>query len=173
MSADQLTAYYLQQGKGDAGSDPVFKASYLKQRGYGLFTDLWRVAKPFVFAGAKALGNQALTTGEQIITDLAHNTGAVPPKEIAKQRLVEAGRSVARKAGAALQDMAGKGRKRRAAPKKQLGAGKRRKPAAKKRKPMTGRGVKQKGGGGVKRRTAAGSRLNRVRTCGNFTDIFA
>lgn len=167
MSVDQLTAYYLQQGKGGT-ADPVYRASYIGQRGHGILDTLWRVARPFLTSGAKALGNQALTTGEQILTDIVHNPGDIPAKDIAKTRLKEAGRTVLRKAGVALQDMAGGAKRgRRASPKKkrttkkkQLGGGKRKTSSCK----QSGKGIKRKRTSRTKQ-----SRGGSVRSC---SDIF-
>ena len=167
MSEDQLTAYYLQQGKGGGSEGAVYRASYQRQRGYGVFarllSRLWRTARPLLTSGAKYLGNQALSTGGQILTDLASKPADVQAKDIAKRRLDEAGQAIASKAGVALKKMAGGGRKRRkqTTRKRQLGRGKRKQTAQ--RATSTKRATK---------RPRKQSRVGRVRTCSAIGDIF-
>lgn len=97
---DHLTHYYMQQGRGE---DDFYRASYAAQKGYGmwgLFSNLWRHAKPFFASAGKTLGRQALSTGGQILSDIA--SSSKKPADIASERLDEAKRNIAARAGTTL-----------------------------------------------------------------------
>jgi hypothetical protein len=95
-----------------SGISEVFRGREF-QRGHGIgsiFSGLFRLAKPLLARGAKAVGRQALNTSSQILDDImqGHNV-----KEAMKTRITEGGRSLAGAAKRKLNDMQeGKGYKR-------------------------------------------------------------
>ena len=99
--------YYTNQ----CGNGLNFYQGAAHQKGYGiggLFRSLFRVAVPLFKSGAKAIGKQVLKSGVGLVNDLAHG---VDVKTAAKQRLKEAGRSLADKANTKVKTMIGSGQR--------------------------------------------------------------
>lgn len=161
---DQLTQYYLQQGKGREEPDGFYHASYSNQAGRGLwsgfFSRLWRTAKPLIYSAAKAVGKQAMTSGGQVLTDLASKSPDQSVSDVARKRLLEAKQELASKAGASLQRMSGRGQradlKRKIAAARTSRANKTGQRAKLKRKAGLGRTSqpKQEGSGSKKRKVS-------------------
>lgn len=159
---DPITAYYLQQGRGT--DDGEFRASYTRQRGRGVwsgfFSNLWRTARPYVAKAAKAVGKQALTTGGDILKDLAEKPVDRDVSDIAKQRVAEAQRALSAKMDATMNKMRGKGVKRGRSSSAQAGRGTKKKAKTesrgKQRRGETtvarGRGSKNQLGGGIRKK---------------------
>jgi len=76
---DPLELYYLHQavhGKYN-GIGPVNSTPLVLQLGYGIgsfLSDPWRVVKPIIWSGAKALWRETLRTGCDILTDIARSS---------------------------------------------------------------------------------------------------
>lgn len=112
LRAEDYHHYYNQVGSGHAS--PFYQSSvYLQRgRGFGSFvSSIWNAVRPLLWSGAKAVGNQILSTGGRIMGDLASsNDKAKDLKTIALNRLEEGvgqlGQKVVRK-------MTGGGRPRR------------------------------------------------------------
>lgn len=179
MSTDQLTRYYLQQGKGSE-EDHFYRASFPIQRGRGFWSNLlgsvWRTAKPLLSSGAKAISRQALSTGSQILNDLSTKSPDQSTSTIIKTRLKEGKHNLVNQAQTALKNMAGAGlrRRRRGAstkrgktrvPSVQKGGGKKKKKTA--TKGQTGKGIKRRHGAARRQ-----SRVHRKRSSTHLGDIF-
>ena len=72
---DHLVRYYLHQaGRGKNNAiGPVYATPLVPQRGYGIgsfLSGLWRVVRPTIWSGAKAIGRETLRTGCDILTDI-------------------------------------------------------------------------------------------------------
>ena len=106
--------YYLDQQQG-CGM-PVFRGSpwqagYGQQTGYGLgslFRSVARTVMPMVKSGAKALGNIALRSGADFMSDVLAGRNV---KEAAKARTVEAANVAKRKAINKLRSQTGRGKR--------------------------------------------------------------
>lgn len=85
------------EGQVGGGIDRVFVgAPYQRGHGLGSFlSGLFRRALPLLTRGARAVGKEALSTGLNILGDVAHNT---PFKDAFKNRITESGRNLKRKA---------------------------------------------------------------------------
>ena len=88
-----------QNGAGNAisaGINRVYVGSaYQRGHGIGKFLGgLFRKAIPLLSRGSKALGREALRTGLNVLTDVAH---AVPLKESVRKRVKESGGNLKRK----------------------------------------------------------------------------
>ena len=85
---DPLLQYYLHQvGRGwHGGIGPIYLVPPFLQRGHGLgsfLSGLFRVVRPVLWRGIKAVGRDTLRTGGRILSDLADNTaGVVKPRHI-------------------------------------------------------------------------------------------
>lgn len=174
MSTDQLTRYYLQQGKGN-DEENFFRASFPMQRGRGFWSNvlgsIWRTAKPLLSSGAKALSRQALTTGSQILNDLSTKSPEQSTSGIIKTRLKEGKKNLAGVAQTALKNMSGAGsrRGRRVSTKTKKHLHSVQRGGAKKKS------KKSQKGGGIKRKNSSGrrqSRVHRKRSASHFGDIF-
>lgn len=106
---DPYTSYYLQQAGSGIGS--FYKgASNQKGRGIGSFLGgLFRSAIPLFKSGARALGQEALRAGLNVIHDIGDNAN---PKEAFKRRAGEAGIHLLDRASKKIKTMSGGGRKR-------------------------------------------------------------
>lgn len=105
---DDFTAYYKEQTGGNLGSGigPVFRSGFVRQRGSGLWQNIWSFVSPLFKSGASALGKQALSTGANILNEaVASNGSPADLKRIAKEKVVQARDSLAAK-------MKGGGRRR-------------------------------------------------------------
>jgi len=74
-----LVRYYIHQagcGKNN-GIGSVYATPLVLQRGYGIgsfLSGLWRVVRPILWSGAKALGQETLCTGGDILTDIVRSS---------------------------------------------------------------------------------------------------
>ena len=74
---DPLTAYYKNQaGAGGLGDliGPLYKGSFHVQQGHGIgsfLSGLFRIVRPVLVSGAKAVGKEALASGASILSDIA------------------------------------------------------------------------------------------------------
>jgi hypothetical protein len=103
---ERYTRYYHDQ----VGSGlNVFRGSRY-QRGHGgigkFFRGLLRFAMPLFKSGAKAVGQEALRAGTNILSDMS---SAKPVKEVFKDRLREAGHALHARAAAGVNRMSGGG----------------------------------------------------------------
>ncbi len=112
---DSLLLYYLHQaGRGShCGIGPFHSAPPFLQRGHGLgsfLSGLFRLVRPVLWSGLKAVGRETLRTGGRILSDLADNTaGDVKPRHIIAKHVSDSAQTL-------IQKLRGKGRKRPAAP---------------------------------------------------------
>lgn len=174
MSTDQLTQYYLQQGKG-SDEEHFYRASFPIQRGRGFWSNLlasvWRTAKPLLSSSAKAISRQALTTGSQILNDISSKSPDQSTSSIIKSRLKEGKQNLAGQAQTALKKMSGAGarRGRRVSnkSKKRLHSVQRGGAKKKIKKAQKGKGIKRKSRSGRRQ-----SRVHRKRSASHFGDIF-
>jgi hypothetical protein len=63
VTMDRYTRYYVNQsGSGSGEIGPVYRASFIVQRGndIGSFRGLFRFVKPLLYSGAKGVGKEAL-----------------------------------------------------------------------------------------------------------------
>ena len=92
---DPLTEYYINQsGTGGLGSliGPVYRGSpYIQQgRGIGSFLGgLFRIVKPVLIQGVKAIGRESLAAGANILSDLASKSDNQKVKDIVSTRVTE------------------------------------------------------------------------------------
>jgi len=111
-SMDPYDSHYRGQTGGgiDFSIGPVYRAGFSKQRGRGFGSFLRSVlsyVSPLFKSGAQALGKAALSTGANIISDVAASDGSpISIKEIAKRRAVETRDNMVRR-------MRGGGRRRK------------------------------------------------------------
>ena len=108
---DPLLQYYLHQaGRGSHGGiGPIYSVPPFLQRGHGLgsfLSGLFRLVRPVLWSGVKAVGRETLRTGGSILFDLAYNTA----KDIIAKHVSDSAQTL-------IQKLRGKGRKRPAAPK--------------------------------------------------------
>jgi hypothetical protein len=108
---DPYSQHFLSQtgGNYDFTIGPVYRAGFSRQRGRGLgsiFRNILSFVTPLFKSGATAVGQAALRTGANIVSDLAATDGSTSIKEIAKRRLLETRDDMAKR-------MRGGGRKRR------------------------------------------------------------
>ncbi len=88
---DPLVRYYLHQaGRGShSGIGPIYSVLPFVQRGYGtssFLSGLFRLFRPVLWSGVRAVGRETLCTRGKILSDLAENTstGGKPRHIIAK-----------------------------------------------------------------------------------------
>ena len=86
--------YKSQTGGGyDLSVGPVYRATFRKQKGRGLgsfFRNVISYVTPLFKSGAQALGRAALSTGANIVSDIAASDASpIAIKEIAKRRALE------------------------------------------------------------------------------------
>ena len=89
---DRYTRYYV-NGSGGGEVRPVSKASFRVQRGNSIgsfFRELFCFVKPLLYSGAKAVGNETLKTGPNVITDILNKEPEQPVGDIFKTRFSEA-----------------------------------------------------------------------------------
>jgi hypothetical protein len=73
---NQLVRYYLvQAGRGfpTEGIGPVYSAQPFVQRGHGIgsfLSNLFRLVRPLIWSGVKAVGKESLRTGSKILSDI-------------------------------------------------------------------------------------------------------
>ena len=112
---DSLVQYYLHQaGRGSRGGiGPIYSVPPVLQRGHGLgsfLSGLFRLVRPVLWSGMKAVGRETLRTGGRILSDLADNTaGDVKPRHIIAKHVGDSAQTL-------IEKLRGKGRKRPAAP---------------------------------------------------------
>jgi hypothetical protein len=116
IGMDHLTAYYVNQSGSRLGDyiGPLYVGSPYIQQGNGLgsfLSSLFRIVKPVLFSGAKSIGKAALTTGADIMNDIANKQEGSKIKDIVANRVSESIKGLTDK----LQQR-GKGRKRRREP---------------------------------------------------------
>jgi hypothetical protein len=77
-----LVQYYVRQGDhgsygpGDSSIGPIYSIPPFVQRGHCInifLSGLFRVVRPLLWSGAKAVGRETLRTGGRILTDIAEN----------------------------------------------------------------------------------------------------
>ena len=111
---DPLLQYYLHQaGRGSHGGiGPIYSVPPFLQCGHGLgsfLSGLFRLVRPVLWSGLKAVGRETLRTGGRILSDLADNTaGDVKPRHIIAKHVVDSAQTL-------IEKLRGKGRKRPAA----------------------------------------------------------
>jgi hypothetical protein len=91
---DPLTAYYVNQGGGrlDDYIGPLYIGNPYIQQGSGLgsfLASLFRIVKPVLVSSAKSFGKAALTTGANILNDVAHKPEGGKIKDIVTNRVSE------------------------------------------------------------------------------------
>ena len=129
---DPLVRYYLHQaGRGkNNGIGPVYATPLVLQRGYGIgsfLSGLWRVVRPILWSGDKALGRETLRTGDDILTDIARSSPDQNPRDIVSKHVTESTQNLIAK-------LRGRGRKRKR-------SGKTVKPRASKKPRLTKRDI--------------------------------
>ena len=113
---DPLLQYYLHQaGRGSHGGiGPIYTVPPFLQRGHvlgSLLSGLFRLVRPVLWSGVKAVGRETLRTGGPILSDLAYKTpGDVKPRHFIAKHVSDSAQTL-------IQKLRGKGRKRPAAPK--------------------------------------------------------
>lgn len=104
---EKYTRYYLAQSGNGAN---VFRGSRF-QRGHGgigsFLKGLLRMAMPLFKSGARAVGQEALRAGANILGDLSSDK---PARQVFKERLKEAGHALHARAQAGVSRMSGNGR---------------------------------------------------------------
>ena len=125
---DPLVRYYLHQaGRGkNNGIGPVYTTPLVLQRGYGLgsfLSGVWRVFRPILWSGIKALGRETLRKGGDILTDIARSPTDQNHKDIVSKHVTESTQNIIAK-------LRGIGRKRK-------GSGRTVKPRARKKPRLT------------------------------------
>lgn len=124
MRAADYHAYFQKQlkGGGGFGGEPFYNSKvYLQRgRGFGSFvSNVWsNWLKPLLWRGAKAVGNQALETGGNILKDLAVPENRLRAKEVALNRVEEGLGNLGTKA---YKSITGSGRRRKSKPVKRKG----------------------------------------------------
>lgn len=109
---DPLTAYYKNQaGAGGLGDliGPVYRGSFHVQQGHGIgsfLSGLFRLVRPVLVSGAKALGRGTLATGANILSDIASKNPNTKIKNIIANRVTESTNKLVSK-------LQGKGKKRK------------------------------------------------------------
>jgi len=74
-----LGQYYIRQaggGEGGHGMGTVYSVPPFVQRGHGIgsfLRGLWGTVQPVLWSGAKILGNEAMRTGGNMISEIAAN----------------------------------------------------------------------------------------------------
>jgi hypothetical protein len=143
MPAPLYSTYYHNQI--GSGISEVFRGRE-HQRGHGIgsiFTGLFRLAKPLLMKGARAVGKQALSTGVQILDDIAQGENV---KQSMKLRIADGGKSIAAAAKKKLEDFQqGRGYKRKFMERSTISVGK-----------VNKRTTSQKGSGRRKQRVKRG-----------------
>ena len=106
--SDPYTRYYLNQVGNGVGT--VYRgASYQKGHGIGSFLGgLFRSALPLLKSGARAIGQEAVKTGVNVLSDLTSDYQQ-PVKRIIRKRVFEAGESLMKRAGNKIRKMTGGG----------------------------------------------------------------
>ena len=88
ITKDPLLQYYFQQaGRGSrSGLGPIYSIPPFLQRCHGLdsfLNGLFRLVRPVVWSGVKAVGRETLRISGRILSDLANNTTRdVKPRHI-------------------------------------------------------------------------------------------
>lgn len=107
---DPLTAYYVNQSGGRLGDlGPLYVGSPFVQRGEGIGSflgGLFRMIKPVLFSGAKAVGRETLSAGANILSDIVQKKPDEKVKNIVKRRVNESTKRLVDK-------MKGNGRRKR------------------------------------------------------------
>jgi len=90
---DPLVRYDLNQaGRGNNNDiGPVYATPFVLQRGYGIgsfFSGNWRVVRPILWSGAKALGRETWRTGGNILTDIARSSPDQNPRDIVSKHVI-------------------------------------------------------------------------------------
>ena len=103
--------YYLNQAGRGKNNDigPVYATPLVLQRGYGIgsfLSGIWRVVRPILWSGAKALGRETLRTGGDILTDIARSSPDQNPRDIVSKHVTATTQNLINK-------LRGRGRKRK------------------------------------------------------------
>jgi len=86
---------------------PVYATPPVLQRGYGIgsiLSGLWRVFRPILWSGIKALGRETLRKGGDILTDIARSPTDQNHKDIVSKHVTESTQNIIAK-------LMGRGRK--------------------------------------------------------------
>lgn len=92
---DHLTTYYINQAGGGSLGDvvgPVYNGSPYIQHGHGIgsfLSSLFRIVKPVLIRGAKAVGRETLSAGSNILADMVTKSPDVKVKDIVSKRVTE------------------------------------------------------------------------------------
>lgn len=108
---DPLTTYYVNQTGGRLSDHigPLYSGSPFIQHGHGIgnfLGGLFRIIKPFLVSGAKAVGRESLSTGANILSDIANKKSGEKVGKIVANRVTESTHRLVNK-------MRGKGRRKR------------------------------------------------------------
>jgi len=111
IPVDPLVRYYRHQAgrSKNNGIRPVYATPLVLQRDYGIgsfLSGLWRVVRPIIWSGAKALGRETLRTGGNILTDIARSSSDQNPRDIVSRHVIESTQNLIAK-------LRGRGRKRK------------------------------------------------------------
>ena len=110
---DPLVRYYLHQASrgSHSGIGPIYSVPPFVQRGHGIgsfLSGLFRLVRPVLWTGVKAVGRETMRTGGKILSDLADNTSTgVKPRHIIAKHVSDSAQNL-------IQKLRGKGRKRAA-----------------------------------------------------------
>jgi hypothetical protein len=121
---NQLVRYYLvQAGRGSplGGIGEIYSVQPFFQRGHGIgsfLSNLFRLVRPVLWSGVKAVGKESLRTGSKIFSDIADTERK--PRDIIASHVGESAQNL-------IQKLRGSGRKR-SAPLRRLPAKKTKKP---------------------------------------------
>jgi len=99
-----LEVYYINRagrGLNTLGFGPVYSAPLYLQRGHGIgnfFGNLFRLVRPLLWSGAKAVGRETLRTGAKILTDIAERkpTDAMTAGDIVSKHVTESAQNLIR-----------------------------------------------------------------------------
>ena len=111
---DPLVQYYLNQGgrRSHSGIGQIESVPTLIQPGHGIgsyLSLLFRLVRPVLWSGVKAVGRETLRTGGKIFSDLADNTSSdVKTRHVIAKHVSDSAHTL-------IQKLRGKGRKHAAA----------------------------------------------------------
>ncbi len=110
---DPPLQYYLHQARrgSNSGMGPLYSVPPLGERGHGMcsfLSDLFRLIRPVLWRGFKAVEREAMRTGGKILSNLADNrSGDVKPRQIISKLFSDSAHNL-------IQEVRGNGRKRSA-----------------------------------------------------------
>ena len=110
---DPLVQYYLLQvgRRSHSGISPIYSVPHFVQCGHGkgsFLRGLFRLVRPVLWSGVKAVGRETVRTGGKILSELADNTaGDVKPRHIIAKHVTDSAQTL-------IQKLRRRGRKRAA-----------------------------------------------------------